>query len=91
MKAILFDCDGTLADSCAMICEIMRMVFSRHGHEVPLDSETRAIIGLSLETAIGQLKFNASRDEIGRMAETYRTIFAVPGPTRNSARRCFRA
>lgn len=75
MKAILFDCDGTIADSCAMICEIMRMVFVKHGLEVPLDSETRAIIGLSLDTAIGQLKPDASVDEIGRMAETYRTIF----------------
>ena len=75
MKAILFDCDGTVADSCAMICEIMRMVFVKHGLEVPLDSETRAIIGLSLDTAIGQLKPNSSVDEVGRMAETYRSIF----------------
>ena len=75
MKAILFDCDGTVADSCAMICEIMRMVFVTHGHDVPLDSETRAIIGLSLDTAIGKLKPDASLGEIGRMTETYRSIF----------------
>ncbi len=75
MKAILFDCDGTVADSCAMICEIMRMVFVKHGLEVPLDSQTRAIIGLSLDTAIGQLKPDANVEDIGRMAETYRTIF----------------
>lgn len=75
MKAVLFDCDGTVADSCAMICEIMRMVFVKHGFEVPLDAETRAIIGLSLDTAIARLKPDVRVDEVGRMAETYRTIF----------------
>ena len=75
MKAILFDCDGTIADSCAMICEIMRMVFTKHDQPVPSDAATRAIIGLSLDTAIGQLKPDASIGDVAKLAESYRTIF----------------
>ncbi|GGD39003.1 HAD-IA family hydrolase [Aureimonas glaciei] len=55
MKLVLFDCDGTLADSFGLICEAMRRTFAAHDLPVPGDAATQAIIGLSLDSAILRL------------------------------------
>lgn len=52
---ILFDCDGTLVDSQAHIVHTMQQAVAACGHRVPEVSAVRAIIGLSLEEAIGLL------------------------------------
>lgn len=75
MKLVLFDCDGTLADSFGLICEAMRLTFVEYGLPAPEDAATRAIIGLSLGTAIEALAPAASPALVARMVETYRVSF----------------
>ena len=75
MKLVLFDCDGTLADSFGLICEAMRLTFVEYGLAEPDDAATRAIIGLSLHTAILELAPDAPPALINRMVESYRLNF----------------
>ncbi|RYE73572.1 MAG: HAD family hydrolase [Hyphomicrobiales bacterium] len=75
MKLVLFDCDGTLADSFGLICEAMRLTFLEHGLAAPEDAATRAIIGLSLHTAIQDLAPTAPPALIEAMVASYRTNF----------------
>ncbi len=75
MRAVLFDCDGTIADSCGLICDIMRRVFAEHGLPEPEDAETRGIIGLSLDVAIGRLNPAAEPPLLAAMVEGYRRTF----------------
>ncbi|HEY9055762.1 MAG TPA: HAD-IA family hydrolase [Aurantimonas sp.] len=77
MRAVLFDCDGTIADSCGLICDIMRRVFAEHGLPEPADAETRGIIGLSLDVAIGRLHPAAEPPLLAAMVEGYRRTFRV--------------
>ena len=51
MKLALFDCDGTLVDSAALIHEVMARTFVHFGHDRPELSQTKAIIGLTLDIA----------------------------------------
>ncbi|WAJ30842.1 HAD-IA family hydrolase [Antarcticirhabdus aurantiaca] len=75
MRAILFDCDGTIADSFGLICEVMRRAFLAHGLAEPGDAATRAIIGLSLEEAMARLHPAGAADEHTALAERYRAAF----------------
>ncbi|RFC62473.1 HAD family hydrolase [Fulvimarina endophytica] len=72
MKAVLFDCDGTIADSAGLICDIMERCFAAHGLIPPAREETRAIIGLSLETAIRALRPALTANDAARLADAYR-------------------
>ncbi|MCW4114801.1 HAD-IA family hydrolase [Aurantimonas sp. MSK8Z-1] len=75
MRLILFDCDGTLADTCGLICETMRRTFVTKGLAAPADAATRAIIGLSLDEAMRRLHPPATPELILALAEQYRTHF----------------
>lgn len=55
MRLVLFDCDGTLADTFGLIIETMRRCFSRIGLPEPEEAAMRGIIGLSLDLAIHRL------------------------------------
>lgn len=75
MKLVLFDCDGTLADSFALICETMHKTFLDEGLNPPGDAATRAIIGLSLDTAILRLHPGCPTDLMAKMIAGYRRNF----------------
>ena len=75
MKAILFDCDGTIADSFAMICAVMRRTFVAHDLTAPSDAATRDIIGLSLDVAIARLNPDADPSVLASLVAGYRTQF----------------
>jgi phosphoglycolate phosphatase len=75
MKAILFDCDGTIADSFGVICDIMRRTFAAHGLDAPSDAATRDIIGLSLDVAIARLHPDAEEPLLASLVSGYRTHF----------------
>ncbi|WP_185985158.1 HAD-IA family hydrolase [Aureimonas mangrovi] len=75
MKAILFDCDGTLADSFGTIVSAMAETFRHHGRSVPAATDVHGVIGLSLEHAIADLLPVPERAEAGVMAGTYRAVF----------------
>ncbi|MER0237825.1 HAD-IA family hydrolase [Fulvimarina sp. MAC8] len=77
MKAVLFDCDGTIADSAGLICDIMERCFIAHGLEPPAREATRSIIGLSLDTAIAALRPSLTRFEVERLADAYRNEYRL--------------
>lgn len=76
MKLVLFDCDGTLVDSARLIHEVMCRTFEHFGHQRPELSQTKAIIGLTLDIAIARIqgKLHAD-DEAVRMMAFYKSIF----------------
>ncbi|MCQ0987320.1 HAD-IA family hydrolase [Jiella marina] len=72
MKAILFDCDGTIADSAGLISAIMERTFRCHDLEPPPPEATRAIIGLSLDKAISALRPSLDAAMVAHLVEGYR-------------------
>lgn len=80
MKLVLFDCDGTLVDSVALIHETMRRTFLDFGKPEPAEADTRAIIGLTLDIAIARILGREHADEeCVRMMAHYKSLF---GPVR---------
>ncbi|MEN3791573.1 HAD-IA family hydrolase [Fulvimarina sp. MAC3] len=77
LKAVLFDCDGTIADSAGLICDTMERCFVAHGLEPPARDATRSIIGLSLETAIVALRPSLTHFEAERLADAYRNEYRL--------------
>ncbi|MEP0153790.1 HAD-IA family hydrolase [Pseudophaeobacter sp.] len=55
LRLILFDVDGTLADSQDAIAAAMRFAFEGQGLAVPARTEILSIVGLSLPLAMDQL------------------------------------
>ena len=48
MKLAVFDCDGTLVDGQASICEAMEAAFADQGLDAPERPAIRRAVGLSL-------------------------------------------
>lgn len=55
MQLIIFDFDGTLVDSRALILECHRIVFTEFGLPVPATQDSLALIGRSLELVLAEL------------------------------------
>nr|WP_272211274.1 HAD-IA family hydrolase [Marinicella sp. W31]MDC2877161.1 HAD-IA family hydrolase [Marinicella sp. W31] len=76
MKLVLFDCDGTLVDSLAIIQETMARTFRAFGHAAPDEHATRGTVGLTLDVAIAGL---LGRDQVDHecrdMMGYYRSLF----------------
>lgn len=70
-EAVLFDFDGTLADTTEMILACYRHTMSTHLGECPPDERWLAGFGTPLETQLGL--FARTAEEQGAMLETYRT------------------
>lgn len=77
MKLVLFDCDGTLVDSVALIHEVMARTFEAFDHPRPTTEATKAIIGLTLDIAIARLLGREHVDDHAvTMTAHYKEIFA---------------
>lgn len=74
MKYIIFDFDGTIGNSQALIVKTLQDTMRKRGLEVKSDVECAATIGLRLDEAFVQL-FEMSAEEGMACAETYRAIF----------------
>ena len=74
MKYIIFDFDGTIGDSQALIVKTLQDTMRKRGLEVKSDAECAATIGLRLDEAFVSL-FNMSAEEGMACATTYREIF----------------
>lgn len=78
MKLVLFDCDGTLCDSAALIHETMRRTFLHFGKPEPTLAETKSIIGLTLDIAIARMQGKDHvDDEAIEMMAFYKSLFSV--------------
>lgn len=75
MRAILFDCDGTIADSFGIIVGTMRKTFEAAGLAVPADADIRGIIGLSLDVAIQRLAPSVKPGAIASLVGLYKETF----------------
>lgn len=73
MKLVLFDCDGTLADSQNAIAAAMDAAFDAERLPAPGRAKTLSIVGLSLPEAMTALAPEHPIDVRVRLAEGYRT------------------
>jgi phosphoglycolate phosphatase len=75
VRLVVFDCDGTLVDSQALIVDCMRTAFAGDGLAPPEPEAIRRIVGLSLVEAVRRLLGDADRHRAVEMAERYREMF----------------
>lgn len=82
-RLIVFDWDGTLADSTARIVESLRFSLEAVGAEVPDDERLKDVIGLGLTEGAEVLMPGAGEQLHARFIEAYRGYYlsAAHGPT----------
>lgn len=83
MKLAVFDCDGTLVDGQAAVCDAMVAAFAEAGLPTPDRGEVRRIVGLSLPQAVRALAPDADPVRQSAAVEAYKTAFRQ---TRESGR-----
>ena len=74
-RLVVFDCDGTLVDGQAAICETMEQAFASAGLVAPDRHQVRRMVGLSLPYALRELAPDASDDERHAVVEAYKVGF----------------
>lgn len=72
IKLAIFDCDGTLVDSGASIHRAVEASFRAHGLQPPPRSESKKVIGLSLDEAMVRL---APDGDHASMVEAYKHAY----------------
>lgn len=75
MRLIVFDMDGTLIDTQALISEHMGAAFASLDLVPPTPAEVRQIIGLSLPVAVGQLAGTSDIDLIEGIVGQYKSFY----------------
>ena len=76
-EVVVFDCDGTLVDSQAMILAAMSEAFDGAAVPVPDGAAVRAVIGLSLDEAVRALAPQLGIDAHVELARRYRAAFTT--------------
>lgn len=74
-RLVVFDCDGTLVDGQAAICETMEQAFASAGLVAPDRYLVRRMVGLSLPYALRELAPDASDDQRHAVVDAYKTGF----------------
>ncbi len=75
MKLAVFDCDGTLVDGQAPVCDAMEAAFSAAGLPHPDRHDIRRIVGLSLPQAVRRLAPDAPNESQAAAVESYKHAF----------------
>jgi len=75
VRLAVFDCDGTLVDGQAAVCEAMETAFASAGLPAPPRGDIRRIVGLSLPVAIRKLSPDADEDAQAALVDGYRQAF----------------
>ena len=75
MKLAVFDCDGTLVDGQASICEAMETAFAAFDLPAPPRGMIRRAVGLSLPQAIRQLLPDSTSEQQHAIADAYKEAF----------------
>ena len=73
MKLAVFDCDGTLVDGQADICDMMVSAYERAKLESPSRNDIRRIVGLSLPVAIRELTPGIDEETVRTLVEFYKS------------------
>ena len=74
-RLVLFDCDGTLVDSAAVIHGCMERAFAEAGLARPDLAATKSVIGLTLNLAIARILGCEPDAAIDALAERYKHHF----------------
>ena len=78
---VVFDWDGTLADSTGPIATCMQAACRDLGLPIPTVAQAKHVIGLGLDDALGQLVPGFPPDQYSRLVDAYRrNYFARPAP-----------
>jgi phosphoglycolate phosphatase len=77
LRLVVFDMDGTLIDTHALIAEHMAAAFKGAELPEPTGADIRAIIGLSLPVAVAQLSRNDDPAFVERLVEDYKHRYRV--------------
>lgn len=75
VRLAVFDCDGTLVDGQASVCEAMEAGFASAGLAAPSRNDIRRIVGLSLPVAIRRLAPSAHDDQVVHAVDAYKAAF----------------
>ena len=84
MKLVVFDMDGTLIDTQALISEHMAATFAGRDLAVPTPAESRRVIGLSLPMAMARLSRSDDPVLVGQLVEDYRAHYRASLLTQDS-------
>ncbi|MEM6667426.1 MAG: HAD-IA family hydrolase [Pseudomonadota bacterium] len=76
-RLVIFDCDGTLVDSQAIITTAMERAFEAVGETPPERAETLGIVGLSLPVAMVRLAPAADDRTRTRLVDAYKQAFVA--------------
>lgn len=74
-RLAIFDCDGTLVDGQAAVCEAMERAFASIGAAPPSRGDIRRIVGLSLPQAVRQLMMDGEEADRLQVVEAYKENF----------------
>jgi phosphoglycolate phosphatase len=74
-RLAVFDCDGTLSDGQAAVCNAMEATFEAVGLEKPARNAVRRIVGLSLPVAIAQLAPDEEPELHAHAVMTYKHFY----------------
>jgi len=75
MRLVVFDLDGTLINSEALIIETVRESFASVGQAIPTDDQIRSISGITARDALAILAPNAEPARVEEITESYRTHY----------------
>jgi phosphoglycolate phosphatase len=82
MRLVIFDLDGTLIDSVALIVETVGAAFTDVGQAVPDEKTIRSISGITLHDAMKVLAPGADAARIATISEAYRKRYQATGGSR---------
>ena len=74
-RLAVFDCDGTLVDGQAAVCDSMEAAFAEASLPAPERNAVRRIVGLSLPQAVMMLAPDAEREQSMAVVEAYKAHF----------------
>jgi phosphoglycolate phosphatase len=81
MRLVIFDLDGTLIDSVALIVETVTNSFNEIGQKVPDDKTIRSISGITLADALQVLAPGADAARMGVIGDAYRKHYQAERQT----------
>ena len=74
-RLAVFDCDGTLVDGQAHVCDTMEQAFAEAGLSLPDRNEVRRSMGLSLPMAVRRLAPEIDENTNAQLVAAYKEAF----------------